>query len=102
MKVNCPECLGKGYNGIAYYSEKYYKIVCSKCLGKRKLDWIEIITTPKFEMITLNINLIMNNLPPSNYLLKMPGIIYFIQKEFFKPHLSYNEQFNYLSMIRSK
>lgn len=99
MKKNCPSCQGSGWFGMECYNDKCYKVICSRCRGKRKLDWIEIITGVQFGDGPLNVRLITSKLSPDNYLLKDPFVAYFIQVEFFNPTLSYDQQFKYLSSI---
>jgi hypothetical protein len=99
MKENCPNCQGKGWKGFTYHSDKCYKAICHRCCGKKKLDWIEIITGVRFGGGPLNIRRITNKLSKDNYSLIVPGALYFIQKEFFNPEISYADQFKYLSMI---
>ena len=101
MKENCPKCQGNGWFGIECYDNKYYKVICSRCRGKRKLDWLEIITGVQFGDGPLNIRLTTSKLPKDNYLLQVPSMIYFIQKEFFNPGITYADQFKYLRGLRT-
>jgi len=99
MKEKCPRCQGKGWDELVCYSERCYKVICAKCYGKKKLDWIEMITKVKDYTGPLQIVKIMSKLQKDDYLLEVPGASYFIYKGFFNPHLSYTEQFKYLRMI---
>lgn len=55
MEKDCSRCEGWGYVNLSYNYQKltsledylrgkYKVVVCPRCLGKKKIDWIEEIT----------------------------------------------------------
>jgi len=100
MEENCPECLGNGWvkKVKQIRNGKYYKLICNKCYGKKKLDWIEMITGVQLADIILATIIIEEQHQPDNYIIESPGADYYIGEEFFNPDLDTNEKFKHFTM----
>lgn len=43
----CPKCKGKGRTRVFYFHDHCDSLMCNKCYGKGKLDWVEQIVGVK-------------------------------------------------------
>lgn len=92
MKDNCPKCSGFGYVGHLQHKLLWYKIVCPRCHGKRKLDWIEralppvqsdfMKGKPGHDALTISFS-IKKHMPPDDYTFVFGGTTYFMKEAFF-------------------
>ena len=92
MSEKCPRCFAHGYVGHLKHTNRWYRILCPRCHGKKHLDWIEralppiksnfMKGKPGFDTFTLIQN-IHSYLHPNNYVFVFGGTTYFMDKEFF-------------------
>ena len=99
MSENCPDCQGKGWVGFINRGKKVYKLICCKCYGKKKLDWIEMI---------LGINFSANPIIPAthllkdyqadNYIIQTVDTSYYIDEEYFNLDLNIHDRSKHFMM----
>lgn len=81
-KMPCSKCNGNGTVETLLYSSKEFKIICPKCVGKRKIDWIQSITGIKLDVLELLLRLYKKFIP-DNYVFVFGGTAYFVRQKFF-------------------
>lgn len=103
MSENCPACQGKGWVGLIKEGERVYKLICCRCYGKKKLDWIEMIVGIDFyNNPIIPATHLEKNYPADNYLIQTIDTSYYINKEFFNSELSIEEKYkNFLMHTHS-
>jgi hypothetical protein len=80
----CTKCNGDGNVGIVRYNNRKYKILCPKCLGTKKLDWIQQTRVLKRQRDAIIIIIFIEKyILPDDYTFVYGGTAYFINKEFF-------------------
>ncbi len=98
MSKNCPSCQGKGWVGLINQGKRSYKLICRRCYGKKKLDWIEMILGIDFKINPMIPATHLQDYHPDNYIIQTMDMSCYINEEFFNLDLDIQDRYKHFTM----